>query len=81
MCINKAEYISDYILRVETDNNQSKLIDLEDFVLKSSHPLINKYKDKNLFKQFHIDDCGVICWGDNDFDINPISIIEGDFDL
>ena len=80
MCINKAEYVVDYILKVETDQNQIKLINLESFITQNTHPCIEKYKDKELFKQFFIDECGAICWGDNDFDINPISIIQGDFD-
>jgi hypothetical protein len=33
-----------------------------------------------LFKQFRIED-GTICWGDNEFDLNPVNIYKGDYDL
>ena len=46
---------------------------------KSKHPLIRKFLNKNLFKDFRIED-GTLCWGDNEFDINPHNIRNGIYD-
>lgn len=74
--ITKAEYIKDYQIKVYFTDGTIKAIDLFGFLSASTHPLINKYLDIELFKQFSIDS-GVICWGDNEFDLNPETIYKG----
>jgi len=77
--ITKAEYIKDYQIKVYFSDGTIKTIDLFGFLSSSTHPLINKYLDIELFKQFNVG-AGVICWGDNEFDLNPESIYKGRYD-
>lgn len=77
--ITKAEYIKDYQIKVYFADGTIKSIDLFDFLSTSSHPLINKYLNVELFRQFQIDS-GVICWGENEFDLNPETIYKGRYD-
>jgi len=74
--IKEAFYIKDYQLKVVFTDGTIKMIDLYNFISTSKHPLINKFLDKNLFREFYID-YGTICWGDNEFDINPKDIYNG----
>jgi hypothetical protein len=78
--IIKADYIKGYQLRVYFDDGVVRDIDLESFMLSSKYPLISKFLNINLFKKFHVDEWG-LCWGDNEFDINPMSIYNGEFDI
>ena len=78
--ITKVQYIKDYQLEVTFYDGIVKRIDLQAFLEDSTHPLITKFRDKELFKQVRID-YGTICWGDNEFDINPESIYNGEFDV
>ena len=50
--INEAEYIRDYQLKILFVDGIEKIIDLYSFISKSNHPLIRKYLDINLFKNF-----------------------------
>jgi len=77
--ITNAKYISDYKIEITFFDNTIKNIDLKKFLFKSKNPFVKKYRNLELFKQFRIDD-GDICWGDNEFDINPVSIYRGEFD-
>lgn len=78
--IQNAEYIEDYKLLVTFFDGLEKLIDLEQLIFNSTHPSTLKFKDKELFKVFHID-YDTICWGDNEFDINPMYAHRGDYDI
>ena len=77
--IQKAEYIKDYQLEVYFTDGKTCTIDLFSFLSTSSHPLINKYLNVVLFKQFRVE-MGTICWGDNEFDLNPMNIYNGQYD-
>ena len=77
--IQKAEYIKDYQLKVYFADGKIRTIDLLDFLSTSNHPLINKFLDVSLFKQFRIE-MGTLCWGDNEFDLNPMNIYIGKYD-
>jgi|LSQX01.2.fsa_nt_gb hypothetical protein len=55
--------------------------DLEKFLKSSDNYYIKKYLDKKLFSQVYINEAGAPAWGDNEFDINPYSILNGDFDI
>jgi hypothetical protein len=54
---------------------------LEKFLKSSDNYYIKKYLDKKLFSQVYINEAGAPAWGDNEFDINPYSILNGDFDI
>lgn len=77
--IQKAEYIKDYQIKVYFTDGKIRTIDLFNFLSTSNHPLINKFIDMELFKQFRIE-MGTLCWGDNEFDINPQNIYNGKYD-
>jgi len=53
-------------------------MDMKKFLKSSHHYLIKKYLDKELFAQAYIDH-GAIAWGDNEMDINPMSILNNEF--
>ncbi|PKP42465.1 MAG: hypothetical protein CVT95_12485 [Bacteroidetes bacterium HGW-Bacteroidetes-12] len=75
MKIVTIKHIRNYLLEVVYENGTIKKIDLENFLKSSSHPLIRKYLDVNLFSQVYLDEFGTPCWGDNEFDINPENIL------
>ncbi len=77
--IKKVSHIEDYKLKVEFTNGTVKNIDLFNFISNSPHHLIHKYLDIDLFKRFYVD--YTVCWGDNDFDINPQKIYQGVYDI
>ena len=77
--IKKAKYIDDYKIEIVFSDNTIRNIDLKDFLFKSQDPYVKKYINKKLFKQFRIKN-GDICWGDNEFDLNPFNICNGKFD-
>jgi hypothetical protein len=78
--IQKAEYIKDYQIKVYFADGAIRTIDLFSFLSASTHPLINKFLDIELFKQFRIE-MGTLCWGDNEFDLNPMNIYSGIYNL
>ncbi|HXK82063.1 MAG TPA: DUF2442 domain-containing protein [Bacteroidales bacterium] len=80
MKILNIKYYKKFQLKVELSDGVLKIIDLENFIKSNTHPAITKYKDLKLFKNFKVDQFGSPCWGDNEFDISPESIIRGDFD-
>jgi hypothetical protein len=80
MYIKNAEYITGYQLRVWFTDGTNRIISLYSFLNQSKNHLINKYLNLDLFKQFRVED-GALCWGDNEFDLNPVNIYKGDYDL
>lgn len=78
--IKKAEYIKDYQIKVYFDDGKIRTIDLFPFLSTNTHPLISKFLDRTLFKQFRIE-MGTLCWGDNEFDLNPRNIYNGKYDV
>jgi hypothetical protein len=83
MRITKVKYLHGYKLLLTIDGLKGlkKKIDLESFLKSSTHPLIHKYLDKKKFKNAYIDERGALCWGDNEFDINPESIFNDEFTI
>jgi hypothetical protein len=78
--ITKVEYIKDYQLRVYFDDGIIKDIDMYPFMSNSTMLSVRKFLDLKKFKKVRVD-YGTIAWGDNEFDINPVSIYEGRFDI
>jgi len=81
MKIATIKHIANYRLEVVYENGIIKIIDLENFLKSSDHPLIRKYLDVNLFSQVYLDEYGVPCWGDNEFDISPESILNDKYSI
>ena len=77
--IKFVSYIKDYLLHVVFKDGQERLIDLYPFLSTSTFPFVSKYLDLDLFKQVRVD-YGTIAWGDNEMDINPLSIYYGEFE-
>ncbi|MFA6570300.1 MAG: hypothetical protein WCT77_03610 [Bacteroidota bacterium] len=86
MKIVEIKYLFDYKLIVKIHNikgvfnDSEKIIDLEAFLKTSNNRLVEKYLDKSLFSKVYLDDTGTPCWGDNEFDINPLNIFVGKYD-
>ncbi len=76
MFVVKAEYITGHKIRVSFNDGKIVTIDLFNFLNKSKNHLINKYINVELFKDFCVED-GTICWGENDFDLDPANIYNG----
>ena len=79
MFIQKAEYLEGYQLKVYFTDGAIKTINLHAFLMASRNHLIRKFRNIDLFKQFRVED-GVICWGENEFDLNPMKIYKGEYD-
>ena len=78
--IADAHYIKDCQLEVIFSDRTVRHIDLLPFLSSSTNPLIRQYLNPALFARFRIEN-GTICWGDNDFDLNPHAIYEGKYDI
>ena len=63
--IEKAKYIDDYKIYLLFNDGKKNIIDFKNFIVKSQHPDIQKYKDLNLFKNFNLE-YGEIEWNDYD---------------
>ena len=77
--ISRADYVSDYKIHFVFSDGQQRLADFYPFLSNSTHPLINKFLDIKLFKQFYIENWAVR-WGDNECDLNPMEIYYGEFE-
>jgi CO dehydrogenase/acetyl-CoA synthase beta subunit len=77
--IKNVKHITNYKLKIEFDNGTLKTINLETFMKNNKHPIIKRFAEIEKFKEVRVED-GTICWGNNEFDINPISIYKGKFD-
>jgi len=73
-----AKYIKDYQIEVYFTDGHNRKIDLFPFLSASKLPIINKYLNVDLFKQFRVE-MGTLCWGDNEFDLNPLNIYNGKY--
>ena len=77
--IKNASYMGGYRILVTFSDGTERLIDLHDFISRSGLPNVRKYLDTDLFRGFYVCEWG-LCWGDNEFDINPVDIYNGVFD-
>ena len=62
--IVKAEYLSNYVIRLTFADNTIRDIDFGIFLLNHSHPQHNKYRNPLYFSKFKIRN-GNIVWGKN----------------
>ena len=63
--IQNAKYLQDYKIALKFNDNKENIVDFENFITYSQHPDIQKYKDINLFKKFHLE-YGELEWDDYD---------------
>ena len=76
LSIEKAKYIDDYKIYLQFNDGKENILDFENFILKSQHPDIKKYKDKNLFKNFNIE-YGELEWNDYDLAFPIYDLYQG----
>ena len=77
--IIKAEYVKDYIFKIWFYDGVIKTVDLKSF-FDSDLKSIKKFSTPEKIKQFYLDG-DTICWGDNECDIDPNSIYNGEYDI
>ena len=61
--IQKAQYLDGYKIALKFNDGKKNTINFKDFITKSQHPDIQKYKDINTFKNFNLQ-YGEIEWND-----------------
>ena len=76
IAIEKAEYVEDYILKLKFSDGKEINVDFGPFLRKSLNPLIRKYLDENLFKQFTVEH-GDLFWNDYDLCFPVADLYEG----
>jgi len=70
--VEKATYIDGYKVELKFNDETTQTVDFEIFIANNPHPVHDKYKDIQLFKQFKIES-GNIVWGENWDLIFPIT--------
>ncbi|MCP4753006.1 MAG: DUF2442 domain-containing protein [Proteobacteria bacterium] len=63
--IVSAQHASNYIISIEFSDGTRQVVDFGPFLKNSLNPLISKYLDIDLFKQFSLD-FGDLQWNDYD---------------
>ena len=53
---------------------------MKNFLENSTNAIVRRFLNLTLFQQFRIED-GALVWGDNEFDINPMKIEAGKYDV
>ena len=61
--IKQAKYIDNYKIYLLFDDGKETTVDFKNFIIKSHHPDIKKYRDFELFKKFTLK-YGEIEWND-----------------
>lgn len=79
--IIESTYIGGYCILFKFKDGVTRLADFGPFMESSSHNLIRKFLDVELFSKFKIKHWGMtVSWGNNEFDISAIDIYNGEFD-
>ena len=74
--IDVAEYVAEYRLRLKFTDGKEVEVDFEPFLQSSLNPLIRRYLDKQLFKQFTVMH-GDLFWHDYDLCFPIADLYEG----
>jgi len=61
--IEDAKYVDDYKIYMKFNDGKENTVDFGEFILNASHPDIQKYHDKEMFKNFMLEH-GEIEWND-----------------
>jgi len=75
--IEQAEYIKDYKIHFKFNDGKENVVDFQPFIVSSSHPDIEKYKDKKVFKNFTLEH-GEIEWNDYELAFPIYDLYVGD---
>ncbi len=65
LAVTDATFVEQYILRITFSDGLTQHIDFGPFLMASTNPLIRKYLDPNLFRNFTVQD-GDLFWNDYD---------------
>ena len=63
--IKEARYVKGYKIYMKFNDGKENILDFKEFIFKSRHPEIKKYKNMELFKKFNFE-AGEIEWNDYD---------------
>ncbi len=76
IAIEQAEYVEEYVLRLKFSDGKEAEVDFGPFLRQSLNPLIRKYLDKDMFKQFTVEN-GDLFWNDYDLCFPIADLYEG----
>ena len=74
--ITQARYLNDYKIEFEFNDETQKIVDFESFLTQAKNPMIKKYLNLDIFKQFTLRD-GDIDWNDYELCFPIADIYEG----
>lgn len=74
--IEFAEYAGEYAVAVRFSDKVERVIDFGPFLSSSLNPLIRRYLDKKMFKDFRVE-YGDLIWGDYDLCFPVADLYEG----
>lgn len=69
--------IKPYQIEVLFNDGKMVVANFEEFLKKSTNPLISQFLDIDKFYDVKLDEYGTLVWGDDEMDINPLKIYEG----
>lgn len=78
MKILSAKHIKDYTIECVFEDKKIVNANFEGFLRTTKLNQLKKFLEPKNFKNFSIQ-YGSLCWGNNEFDINPESIYAGEF--
>jgi hypothetical protein len=76
IAIEQAKYVEDYVLQLEFSDGKEIEVDFGSFLHQSLNPLIRKYLDVDIFKQFTVE-YGDLFWNDYDLCFPIADLYEG----
>jgi hypothetical protein len=74
--IEKAVYLNNYRVELLFNDGKIEIIDLDEFLKKSSNPQTRKYLNKEFFRKFKIV-TGDLVWGDYEMCFPVLKLYEG----
>jgi Protein of unknown function (DUF2442) len=81
MKITSFHILKPYQIEVIFNDGKTVLADFEEFLKKSTNPLISQFLDIDKFYDVKLDDYGTLVWGDDEMDINPLKIYEEHYSI
>ena len=81
MKIKYFHIIKPYQVEVFFDDGKMVVADFEEFLKKSTNPLISQFLDIDKFYDVKIDEYGTLVWGDDEMDINPLKIYDEHYSI
>ncbi len=81
MKITSFHIIKPYQIEVLFNDGKTVLADFEEFLKKSTNPLISQFLDIDKFYDVKLDEYGTLVWGDDEMDINSLKIYEEHYSI